>query len=44
MSYALSIKRRAQKELSQLPPGAYEQVREAIFALAHNPRQQDVKN
>jgi mRNA interferase RelE/StbE len=38
MSYAISIKRRAQKELSQLPPGAYEQVREAIFALAHNPR------
>jgi mRNA interferase RelE/StbE len=38
MSYAISIQRRAQKELSQLPPGAYEQVREAIRALGHNPR------
>jgi mRNA interferase RelE/StbE len=38
MSYTISIKRRAQKELSQLPSGAYEQVSEAIFALAHNPR------
>jgi len=38
MIYKISIQRRAQKELSQLPPGAYEQVREAIFALAHNPR------
>jgi len=38
MSYAISIQRGAQKELSQLPAGAYEQVREAIFALAHNPR------
>jgi mRNA interferase RelE/StbE len=38
MSYATSIQRRAQKELSQLPPGAYKHVREAIRALAHNPR------
>lgn len=38
MSYAISIQRRAQKELSQLPPGAYEQVKEVIRALAHNPR------
>jgi mRNA interferase RelE/StbE len=38
MSYAISIQRRAQKELSHLPPGAFEQVREAIRALAHNPR------
>jgi mRNA interferase RelE/StbE len=38
MSYAISIQRRAQKELSQLPSGAYEQVREAIRSLAHNPR------
>jgi mRNA interferase RelE/StbE len=37
-SYAISILRRAQKELAQLPPGAYEQVRDAIRALAHNPR------
>lgn len=38
MSYTLSLQRRAQKELSQLPPGAYEQVRDVIRALAHNPR------
>jgi mRNA interferase RelE/StbE len=38
MSYAISIQRRAQKELSQLPPGAYEPIREAISGLAHNPR------
>ena len=38
MSYNVSILRRAQKELSQLPSGAYEQVRDAIHALAHNPR------
>ncbi len=38
MSYTISIQRRAQKELSQFPPGAYEQVREAIRALGHNPR------
>ena len=30
MSYAVSILRRAQKELAQLPPGVYEQVRDAI--------------
>ncbi|MEJ2671429.1 MAG: type II toxin-antitoxin system RelE/ParE family toxin [Deltaproteobacteria bacterium] len=38
MSYAIFIKRRAQKELSNLPSGVYEQAREAIRALAYNPR------
>ena len=38
MSYAISVLRRAQKELAQLPPGAYEQVRDAIRMLALNPR------
>ena len=38
MSYTVSILRRAQKELAQLPAGAYERVRDAIFALAQNPR------
>jgi mRNA interferase RelE/StbE len=38
MRYVISIQRRAQKELSKLPLGAYEPVREAIRALAHNPR------
>ena len=38
MSYALSILRRAQKELSQLPTDAYERVRDGILGLARNPR------
>jgi mRNA interferase RelE/StbE len=38
MSYTIAIQRRAQKELSQLPSGAYEQARDAIRALTHNPR------
>lgn len=38
MSYALSILPRAQKELAQLPRGAYKQVREAIRGLGHEPR------
>lgn len=38
MSYAVLILRRAQKELAQLPGGAYERVRDAIRALANNPR------
>jgi mRNA interferase RelE/StbE len=38
MSYSLSILRRAQKELALLPSGAFEQVRDTIRALAHNPR------
>ncbi len=38
MSYTISILRRAQKELAQLPSGAYERVRDAIRALAQAPR------
>lgn len=38
MSYTVAILRRAQKELAQLPAGAYEGVREAIRALANDPR------
>lgn len=38
MIYTILILRRAQKELEQLPRGAYERVRDAIFALAENPR------
>jgi mRNA interferase RelE/StbE len=38
MSYTISILRRAQKELAQLPSGAYERVRDAIRALAQDPR------
>jgi mRNA interferase RelE/StbE len=38
VSYAVSILRRAQKELAELPPGAYDQVRNAIRALAVEPR------
>ena len=33
MTYSVSILRRAQKELLHLPPGAYEQARDAIRAL-----------
>ena len=39
MTYAVSILRRAQKELQQLPREDYERVRDAIRALAHEPRQ-----
>lgn len=38
MIYTVSILRRAQKELGQLPSGAYERVRDAIGALAQAPR------
>ncbi|PYQ58212.1 MAG: type II toxin-antitoxin system mRNA interferase toxin, RelE/StbE family [Acidobacteria bacterium] len=38
MSYSLSILRRAQKELAQIPHGDYERVVEAIRDLAENPR------
>jgi len=38
MGYALYILRRAQKELAQLPTGAYERVRDTIRALAQDPR------
>lgn len=38
MSYTVYILRRAQKELAQLPRGTYERVRDAIRALAQDPR------
>jgi mRNA interferase RelE/StbE len=38
MTYTVSILRRAQKELQRLPAEDYERVREAMRALAHNPR------
>jgi len=38
VSYSLSILRRAQKELAQIPHGDYERVVEAIHDLAENPR------
>lgn len=38
MSYRVSILRRAQKELGNLPSGAFERVRDALRALADDPR------
>ncbi|MCL4534875.1 MAG: type II toxin-antitoxin system RelE/ParE family toxin [Bacteroidetes bacterium] len=38
MNYTILILRRAQKELSQLPGGGYQHVRDAIRALAQDPR------
>jgi mRNA interferase RelE/StbE len=38
VSYGLSILRRAQKDLAQLPQGDYERLVEAIRDLAGNPR------
>lgn len=38
MAYTLSILRRAQKELAQLPGGVYERVRDGIRELALAPR------
>ena len=38
MSYEVLILRRAQKELADLPKVDYERVRDAIAALAENPR------
>ena len=38
MSYAVLILRRAQKELADLPKADYERVRDAVAALAENPR------
>lgn len=40
MNYTVFILRRAQKELAQLPVGDYERVRDAISALAQDPRPQ----
>ena len=38
MSYSLSLLRRAQKELAQIPHGDYERIVEAVRGLAENPR------
>ncbi|MBI3329794.1 MAG: type II toxin-antitoxin system RelE/ParE family toxin [Nitrospinae bacterium] len=38
MTYAVFILRRAQQGLAQVPSGAYERVRDAIRALAQDPR------
>lgn len=38
MSYEVLILRRAQKELADLPKSDYERLRDAIIALAENPR------
>ncbi len=38
MSYEVFILRRAQKELAALPKTDYERMRDAIMALAENPR------
>ena len=38
MSYQVQILRRAQKELARLSGGDYERVRDAIQALAQDPR------
>jgi mRNA interferase RelE/StbE len=38
MTYSLSILRRAQKELAQVPAGDYERLVEAIHGLGGNPR------
>jgi mRNA interferase RelE/StbE len=38
MSYSLSILRRAQKEMAQLPTDAYDRVRDAIRGLSAQPR------
>lgn len=38
MNYAVSLLRRAQRELARVPSGDYERVRDAIAALADDPR------
>jgi mRNA interferase RelE/StbE len=38
VNYRVSILQRAMKELSRLPPGDYERTRDAIGALAEDPR------
>jgi len=40
MSYALGILPRAQRELGALPSETYHRLRDAIFALADEPRPQ----
>jgi mRNA interferase RelE/StbE len=43
MSYKVLILRRAQKELAELPKADYERMRDAIAALADNPRPPNCK-
>ena len=38
MTHRILILRRAQKELAGLPPARYDRVKEAILALASDPR------
>ncbi len=38
MNYTITILRRAQKELGELPVEAYERIRDSILALAEDPR------
>lgn len=38
MTYKLSIRRKAQKQLAKLPPIDYKKVKQAILDLAQNPR------
>ena len=40
MAYTISILRKAQKELADLPMEAYERVRGAIYDLGEDPRPQ----
>jgi len=44
MNYQLLILKKAQKELSKVTGRDYEQIKEAIFELANNPRPIDVGN
>lgn len=38
MTYKLSIRRKAQKQLAKLPPNDYKKVKQSILDLAHDPR------
>ena len=38
MKYSVFILRRAQRELSQVPPEVYERIKKVIFNLAKDPR------
>lgn len=38
MTYKISIRRKAQKQLARIPAGDYKKVKAAIQALANNPR------
>ncbi len=38
MKYSVFILRRAQRELSQVPPEVYERIKKVIFNLAKEPR------